>query len=66
MERLFKLFNTQLQQHGIMAIKEGAIVDASIVDSPNKPSRGRQIVIADSREDTRTDEEKATEAAYQQ
>ena len=46
MEKLFKLFNKQLQRHGIMTIKEGAIVDASIVDSPNKPSGGRQIVIA--------------------
>ena len=66
MERLFKLFNTQLQQHGIMAIKEGAIVDASIVDSPNRPSGGRQIAIADDREDTRTDEEKATDETCQQ
>lgn len=41
MERLFKLFDRQLQQHGIMAIKEGAIVGASIVDSPNK-STGSQ------------------------
>lgn len=41
MEKLFKLFNKQLQRHGIMTIKEGAIVD-----SPNKPSGGRQIVIA--------------------
>lgn len=31
MEKLFKLFNKQLQKHGIMTIKEGAIVDASIV-----------------------------------
>lgn len=66
MEKLFKLFNKQLQRHGIMTIKEGAIVDASIVDSPSKPSGGRQIVIADDREDTRTDEEKAAEEAYQQ
>ena len=49
-----------------MAIKEDAIVDASIVDSLNKPSGGHQIVIADDREDTRTDEEKAAEEAYQQ
>lgn len=40
-----------------MTIKEGAIVDASIVDSPNKPTGGRQIVIADDREDNRTDAE---------
>ena len=66
MEKLFKLFNKQLKKHGIMAIKEGAIVDASIVDTPNKPSGGRQIVIADDREDTRTDEEKAAEETYQQ
>ena len=66
MEKLFKLFNKQLQKHGIMTIKEGAIVDASIVDSPNKPTGGRQIVIADDREDNRTDEEKKAEEVYQQ
>ena len=49
-----------------MTIKEGAIVDASIVDSPNKPTGGRQIVIAEDREDNRTDEEKEAEEVYQQ
>lgn len=44
-----------------MTIKEDAIVDASIVDSPNKPTGGRQIVIADDREDNCTDEEKKAE-----
>lgn len=57
MEKLFKLFNKQLQKHGIMTIKEGAIEDASIVDRPNKPTGGRQIVIAEDREDNRADEE---------
>ena len=49
-----------------MTIKEGAIVDASIVDSLNKPTGGRQIVIAEDREDNRTDEEKKAEEVYQQ
>lgn len=56
----------QLKQHGIMAIKEDVIVYASLVDRSNKPTEGRQIVIADDREDTSIDEEKAAEEAYQQ
>ena len=66
MEKLLKLFNKQLQKHKIMSIKEGAIVDASIVDSSNKPTGGRQIIIADDREDSRTEEEKEAEEEYQQ
>ncbi|WP_329903867.1 IS5 family transposase [Porphyromonas pogonae] len=65
MAKLFKLLNKQLKQHGIMEIKEGAIVDASIVDSPNKPTGGLQIVICDDREDTRSDQEKEAEEEYQ-
>lgn len=41
-------------------------MDANIVDSPNKPTGGRQIVIADDREDNRTEDEKEAEEAYQQ
>ena len=41
-------------------------MDASIVDSPNKPTGGHQIVIADDREDNRTDEEKEAEVVSQQ
>jgi len=35
-EKLFKAINKQLEKHKII-VKKGAIVDASIVDSPLKP-----------------------------
>lgn len=35
-EKLFKLINSQLEQHHII-IKKGAIVDASVIDTPLRP-----------------------------
>jgi IS5 family transposase len=40
-EKLFKLLNKQLEKHKII-VKTGAIVDASIIDTPLKP-KGRPI-----------------------
>ena len=66
MERLFKLFNKQLQKDGIITIREGAVRRCQHRSSPNKPTLGYQIVIADDREDNRTDEEKGTEKSFKQ
>lgn len=50
-EKLFKLMNKQLEKHKII-VKTGAIVDASIIDSPLKP-KGKPIYeIAVDREET--------------
>ena len=35
-EKLFKLINTQLEKHNII-VKKGAIVDASVIDTPLRP-----------------------------
>lgn len=63
-DKLLEMINAQLNQHGIMRIEEGALVDASIVDSPYAPDGSCNITIADDREDSRTDGEKAEEAQY--
>ena len=39
MVKLLRELNKQLTKHGISRIKQGAIVDASIVDSPHAPDR---------------------------
>ena len=44
---------------------QGAIVDASIVDSPHAPDGSILIEVADDREDLRTEEEQAQEQTYQ-
>lgn len=36
-DKLLSLLNKQMQRHGIMKIETGALVDASIVDSPYTP-----------------------------
>lgn len=50
-EKLFKLMNKQLEQHKII-VKKGAIVDASITDSPLKPKGKPVYEIAIDREET--------------
>ena len=61
---MFKEVNGQLSKHCV-SIKSGVIVDASVVDTPNKPKGPRTIEVAGDREDTRTEEEKAEEVEYQ-
>ena len=39
MVKLLRELNKQLTKHGIGRIKQGAIVDASIVDNPHAPDR---------------------------
>lgn len=59
MDKLLKELNKQFKKHGISRIDQGAIVDASIVDSPNAPDGSILIEVADDREDLRTEEEQA-------
>ena len=63
MDKLLKAFNKQLSAHHI-SIKEGVLIDASIVDSPHRPDGTLRITVADDREDTRSDDEKDEEEAY--
>ena len=60
-----KELNKQFKKQGISRIEHGAIVDASIVDSPHAPDGSILIEVADDREDLRTTEEQAQEEAYQ-
>ena len=50
-EKLFKLMNKQLEKHNII-VRTGAIVDASITDSPLKPKGKPLYEIAMDREDS--------------
>jgi len=60
-EKLFKAINKQLEKHKII-VKKGAIVDASIVDSPLKPKGPTTFEIENDRsEEERSDEEKDNE-----
>ena len=63
-EKLFKAMNKQLEKHKII-VKKGAIVDASIIDSPLKPKGQTTFEIATDRsEDERSDEEKDNENSH--
>lgn len=60
-EKLFKAMNKQLEKHQII-VKTGAIVDASIIDSPLKPKGKTTYEIAiDRSEQERTPEEQQNE-----
>ena len=63
MDKLLKAFNKQLSAYHI-SIKEGVLINASIVDSPHRPDGTLRITVADDREDTRSDDEKNEEEAY--
>ena len=65
MDKLLKELNKQFKKRGISRIDQGAIVDASIVDSPNAPDGSILIKVVDDREDLRTEEEQAQEQTYQ-
>ena len=47
MDKLLKELNKQFKKHGISRIDQGAIVDASIVDSPHAPDGSILIEVAD-------------------
>lgn len=62
-EKLLKELNKQLTKHKII-VKNGAIVDASVIDTPLKPKGKIAYEIAEDRESTeRPEEELAKEAA---
>lgn len=63
-DKLLAMINKQLKKHGIMEIKRGVLVDASIVDSPFSPDGSIKIEVADDREDHRSEEEKIKEQKY--
>ena len=48
-----------------MKIETGALVDASVVDSPYTPDGSVKIEVAEDREDTRSEEAKEEERSYQ-
>lgn len=60
-EKIFKAFNKQLDKHKIL-VKTGAIIDASIVDSPLKPKGTASYEIENDRaEQERSDQQKELE-----
>lgn len=64
-EKLFKELNKQLEKHKII-VKTGAIVDASIIDSPLKPKGNTTYEIENDRaEEERSDEDKNKENKQQ-
>ena len=64
MDKLLVQFNKQLSRHHI-SVREGVLVDASLVDTPHKPNGTITIEVADDREDNRSEEEKEAEEDYQ-
>lgn len=65
-EKLFKELNKQLEKHKII-VKTGAIVDASIIDSPLKPKGNTTYEIENDRaEEERSDEDKNQENNQQE
>ena len=63
-EKLFKAINKQLEKHKII-VKKGAIVDASIIDSPLKPKGQTTFQIENDRsEEERSDKDKNNENSH--
>ena len=63
MDKLLRELNKQFKKHGISRIDQGAIVDASIVDSPYAPDGSILIEVADDREDLRLEESELARGA---
>ncbi|MFV0505410.1 MAG: IS5 family transposase [Bacteroidales bacterium] len=53
--KLFKLINSQLEAHGII-VKQGAIVDASVIDTPLRPKGKSEHEVTQDREDPKQSE----------
>jgi len=64
MDKLLVQFNKQLSRHHI-SVREGVLVDASLVDTPHKSNGTITIEVADDREDDRSEVEKEAEEDYQ-
>lgn len=65
-DELLNALNKQLAEHDILQIKEGALVDATIVKSPRKPHCPKVLEIAGDREDERSEAQKQQESDYYQ
>jgi len=62
-EKLFKEINRQLESHKII-VKTGAIVDASVIDTPLKPKGKANHNVAEDSKDGSTDEPTKLEKSY--
>lgn len=64
MDKLPEALNKQLKKYHV-SIKQGALVGASVVETPFTPKGPLTIEVAEDREDTRSEEEKGAEEKYQ-
>ena len=64
MDKLLDALNKQLKKYHV-SIKQGTLVDASVVETPFTPKGPLTIEVAEDREDTRSEEEKGAEEEYQ-
>lgn len=64
MDKLLAQMDKQMSRHHI-SVREGVLVDASIVDTPHNPDGSITIEVAEDREDRRIEEEKEAEQDYQ-
>lgn len=64
MDKLLNALNKQLKKYHV-SIKQGALVGASVVETPLTPKGPLTIEVAEDREDTRSEEEKGAEEEYQ-
>jgi IS5 family transposase len=56
-ENLFQLVNQQLEKHNVL-VRTGAIVDATLTDSPRKPKGNKEVEVVTDREETNEAEQK--------
>lgn len=56
-EKLFQLVNHQLEQHNVL-VRTGAIVDATLTDSPRKPKGNKEVEVIRDREETNEADQK--------
>lgn len=64
MDKLLDALNKQFKKYHV-SIKQGALVYASVVETPFTPKGPLTIEVAEDREDTRSEEEKGAEEEYQ-
>lgn len=64
MDKLLGELYKQFEKHGISHINQGALVDASIVDSLHAPDGRIVIEVAEDREDVRSEDAHSQEEAY--
>ncbi len=64
MDKLLDALNKQLKKYHV-SIKQGALVDAGVVETPFTPKAPLTIEVVEDREDTRSEEEKGAGEEYQ-